>query len=952
MAYGYSFYKGINLHVKGRVSHEDAVRQMRTAQEILRRLGSQSGVILADEVGMGKTFVALAVAVSVHLQDPARRPVVVMVPPSLQEKWPRDFEVFRERCLPKDCRNLVSAAKTDSAVGFLKLVDDPAKRRKGILFVTHGAMSRGLTDRWVKLALIQKCLKGRHNTEDLRTALVRIMGSILRANTESTDLWRDLLEHDVKQWQEILKRQGANFNYGDGSVEDDDPVPSAITSALSKLRAADTNGIYEALQSIPRRNSESWEDRVKEARQAIQAELAGVWARCLSELKTEMSFPLLILDEAHHLKNSQTKLASIFQSQEAEADANQLGRGSLAQVFERMIFLTATPFQLGHGELCSVLDRFGGVRPTPGVSVSEEDKARAELRQSLDYAQRTAAVLDREWGKLRESDLTIDGLRYHSVDDWWSSVSGDPAKRQFTSTAQSVIERYQAATRAFREAEEKLKPWIIRHLKPRHLPAPHHGRVRRERVEGGGGESKGGILLAGDATLPFLLAAQASFRAPQSRPLFAEGLASSYEAFLNTRSGNSGGWITDSDDDESGVGELGANDVSGPRARTSTSGWHLDRLHQMVRGGDGRTCAKHPKVQWTIDQVLSLWREREKVVVFCHYLATGRALRRIISSRIHEEILQRAVERLGCSPGEAEERLERIGRRFFDADSPVRERLDEAVSGIVGGFKTLRDNETMSKQFRDVVRRNFRTPSFLVRYFPLDREDIDREAVSAAFDQPDGSGLTLRQVIVSFCEFLQSHCSEGDRQAYLQALNRIQVGSHVGAQARESYTEEELQDHDGETDRLMPNVRLVNGRTPTETRQRLMLTFNTPFYPEVLITSNVLAEGVDLHLYSRHVIHHDLCWNPSTLEQRTGRVDRIGSKAEKCGNPIQVMLPYIAETQDEKMYRVVMDRERWFQVVMGGEYTPDLRSMEKLAQRVPFPESAARDLGFQLAVGD
>ena len=27
-------------------------------------------------------------------------------------------------------------------------------------------------------------------------------------------------------------------------------------------------------------------------------------------------------------------------------------------------------------------------------------------------------------------------------------------------------------------------------------------------------------------------------------------------------------------------------------------------------------------------------------------------------------------------------------------------------------------------------------------------------------------------------------------------------------------------------------------------------------------------------------------------------------------------IPFIAETQDEKMYRVVMDRERWFRVVI------------------------------------
>jgi superfamily II DNA/RNA helicase len=117
-----------------------------------------------------------------------------------------------------------------------------------------------------------------------------------------------------------------------------------------------------------------------------------------------------------------------------------------------------------------------------------------------------------------------------------------------------------------------------------------------------------------------------------------------------------------------------------------------------------------------------------------------------------------------------------------------------------------------------------------------------------------------------------------------------------------------------------------------------------------LIASSVLAEGVDLHRFCRYVVHHDLCWNPSTLEQRTGRVDRIGAKVERCGQPIRIYLPYLAETQDEKMYRVVMDRERWFSVVMGETFKVDARTTEKLAQRIPLPLSLAQGLAFRLEV--
>jgi hypothetical protein len=45
-----------------RVSDADADRQQQTAVEILRRLADQPGLVLADEVGMGKTCVLEQVA--------------------------------------------------------------------------------------------------------------------------------------------------------------------------------------------------------------------------------------------------------------------------------------------------------------------------------------------------------------------------------------------------------------------------------------------------------------------------------------------------------------------------------------------------------------------------------------------------------------------------------------------------------------------------------------------------------------------------------------------------------------------------------------------------------------------------------------------------------------------------------------------------------------------------
>ena len=54
------------------------------------------------------------------------------------------------------------------------------------------------------------------------------------------------------------------------------------------------------------------------------------------------------------------------------------------------------------------------------------------------------------------------------------------------------------------------------------------------------------------------------------------------------------------------------------------------------------------------------------------------------------------------------------------------------------------------------------------------------------------------------------------------------------------------------------------------------------------------------------------------------------------------------ETQDEKQFRVVMDRERWFSVVMGDTFKVDARTTEKLARRVPLPAQVAEGLAFRL----
>jgi hypothetical protein len=609
-----------------------------------------------------------------------------------------------------------------------------------------------------------------------------------------------------------------------------------------------------------------------------------------------------------------------------------------------MLFLTATPFQLGHGELCSVLDRFGGIcwegQTAPLCGKEEFNRQLSSLRSALDAAQESAITLDTTWGLLGREDLRVGDKDFGEVDEWWGASK---ISAELTPRARLVRQSFLEAQRAMKNAEQLLQPWVIRHLKPRSLPQPYAGLPRRRRIIGRGihdlsyYERVSGIEVQGDAILPFLLAARAASSFSSSRPVFAEGLASSYEAFLHTRKMHKTkelDMVLDLDEDENSPEEI-----------DEAASWYLDKLETLLPKDDAANAPSHPKLSATVRNAANIWRQGEKVLIFCHFIATGKALRQYISREIDQHIRLLASEKLSCQVMDVPEELERLGRRFFDEDSPVRRACDEEVEKMLAKYAHLQPS---AGNLSDLIRRMVRTPSFLVRFFPLGGGRFDAEGMMQALDTADQSGMTLRGLLEGFFEFLQVRCGEKDRQRYIDAVSRIQTGSHFGQEITNAFAEDEIQ---GErVERLIPNVRLVNGTTKSETRQRLMLAFNTPFYPEILIASSVLAEGVDLQMNCRYINHHDLCWNPSTLEQRTGRIDRVGAKAERCGQSIHIYLPFIAETQDEKMYRVVMDRERWFNIVMGEKFNLNPRVTEKMAERVPLPESLVKELIFHLEV--
>jgi superfamily II DNA or RNA helicase len=83
--------------------------------------------------------------------------------------------------------------------------------------------------------------------------------------------------------------------------------------------------------------------------------------------------------------------------------------------------------------------------------------------------------------------------------------------------------------------------------------------------------------------------------------------------------------------------------------------------------------------------------------------------------------------------------------------------------------------------------------------------------------------------------------------------------------------------------------------------------------PKLLLSSEVASEGVDLQ-FSSLLVNYDLPWNPMKIEQRIGRIDRIGQQAER----ILIWNIFCADTLDDRVYHRLLSRLHVFEAALGA----------------------------------
>ncbi len=105
---------------------------------------------------------------------------------------------------------------------------------------------------------------------------------------------------------------------------------------------------------------------------------------------------------------------------------------------------------------------------------------------------------------------------------------------------------------------------------------------------------------------------------------------------------------------------------------------------------------------------------------------------------------------------------------------------------------------------------------------------------------------------------------------------------------------------------------VLQGGEGRQRNQQILEAFEAADGPEVLLSSEVASEGVDLQ-FSSLLINYDLPWNPMRIEQRIGRIDRIGQPEKK----ILIWNIMNADTIDERIYDRLLDRLDVFRQSLG-----------------------------------
>lgn len=317
------------------------------------------------------------------------------------------------------------------------------------------------------------------------------------------------------------------------------------------------------------------------------------------------------------------------------------------------------------------------------------------------------------------------------------------------------------------------------------------------------------------------------------------------------------------------------------RAIDPTALRHIEEASKAVRA---RRTQPHPKIAAVSDAIRPLLDAGEKVLVFCHHRATASELLGVLEGELKTTMTSR-----GDLP-------EWVWRAAWESLLPSE---DPLVQPIIDWLCT----PGLRAQIGGWLRKPAVTAGALADQLTTTRPRNTMSSVPTVHE----SAQTLTKVLLD-------QQSTSTRAILKSIAKRVHTfggkTSHFPGRLDDGIRVMGAWQHDGPSD---PPRTLYTGKPDI-----VLALFNSPFGPDVLVTTDRLSEGVDLHRCCRHLIHYELDPSPVRTLQRNGRVRRVGSWAALTGLPIQYAYPTFGGTRDEKAVGVMRQRINAFGLLLGG----------------------------------
>ena len=108
-------------------------------------------------------------------------------------------------------------------------------------------------------------------------------------------------------------------------------------------------------------------------------------------------------------------------------------------------------------------------------------------------------------------------------------------------------------------------------------------------------------------------------------------------------------------------------------------------------------------------------------------------------------------------------------------------------------------------------------------------------------------------------------------------------------------------------------VVVIHGGVAREARRAAIAAFNSDPVVRVMIANDAAGEGVNLQRGAHLMVNYDLPWNPNRLEQRFGRIHRIG-QTEVC----HLWNLCASNTREGEVYGRLLEKLKEAREALGG----------------------------------